>query len=385
MSIVQVLPALEMGGVERGTLEVARRLVAEGHRSTVISAGGRLVEQLEREGSTHLAWDVGAKRLATLRWIPRLRRYLRDARPDVLHLRSRLPAWMAYWAWKSLPAAERPALVTTVHGFYTPGRYSSVMMRGEHVIAISESVRIHVLEHYSWVDPARIRVIHRGVDPAVYPHGYRPPAEWLAAWCAEHPELQNQYVLTLPARLSRWKGQEDFIAIIAALRAQGVPAHGLLVGGTHPRKRHYEAELRAQIAAQHLGQYITLLGHRSDLREIMAVSDVVLSLSREPEAFGRVSLEALSLGRPVIAYAHGGVGEQLAAILPRGAVPVGDHVTAVQRLMAWYGMPPQVPTRQPFTLERMLTATLEVYREAVANRLTRPGENIVSRGDANKP
>lgn len=368
MSVVQVLPALEMGGVERGTIEVARRLVMEGHRSTVISAGGRLVEQLAREGSTHLEWDIGAKRLATLRWIPRLRRYLREARPDVLHLRSRLPAWMAYWAWNGLPAAQRPALVTTVHGFYTPGRYGSVMVRGERIIAISESVRAHVLEHYPRVDPARIRVIHRGVDPTVYPHGYRPPAEWLTTWRAQHPELQGQYVLTLPARLSRWKGQEDFITIVAALRAQGVPAHGLLVGGTHPRKRHYEAELRTQIAARNMNRHITLLGHRGDLREIMAVSDVVLSLSRDPEAFGRVSLEALSLGRPVAAYAHGGVGEQLAALLPQGAVPVGDSDRAVALLGEWRRAPPTVPVEQPYTLERMLSATLEVYREAVAAR-----------------
>lgn len=368
LTVVQALPALEMGGVERGTLEVARRLVQKGHRSIVISAGGRLVEQLQAEGSTHMAWDLGAKRLATLRWIPKLRRFLLETRPDVLHLRSRLPAWIAYRAWKGLPRAERPALVTTVHGFYTPGWYSSVMVRGERIIAISESVREHVLKHYPWVDETRIRVIHRGVDPSAYPYGYEPSASWLEAWYAQHPELQGKYVLTLPARLSRWKGQEDFIAVIAALRQSGVPVHGLLVGGTHPHKRHYETELRAQIEAQGMSKAISLLGHRSDLREIMAVSDVVLSLSREPEAFGRVSLEALSLGKPVVAYDHGGVAEQLAVILPQGRVPVGDQGQVVERLLAWYRTPPQVPARHPFTLERMLTATLEVYQEAVAAR-----------------
>ena len=368
MTVVQVLPALEMGGVERGTLEVACRLVREGHRSIVISGGGRMVEQLQAEGSTHLSWDVGAKRLATLRWIPRFKRFLRETRPDVLHLRSRLPAWIAYRAWKGLPPAERPALVTTVHGFYTPGWYSSVMMRGERIIAISAAVREHVLRHYPWVDATRIRVIHRGVDPEAYPFDYTPAAHWLEDWQARHPQLRNQYVLTLPARLSRWKGQEDFIAIIAALRQRGVPAHGLLVGGTHPRKRHYEKELRALIEAQGLNDAITLLGHRNDLREIMAVSSVVLSLSRDPEAFGRVSLEALSLGRPVVAYDHGGVAEQLAEILPAGRVPVGDQGAVVERLQAWYGTPPRVPARQPFTLERMLSATLEVYRDAVAAR-----------------
>ena len=368
MTVVQVLPALEMGGVERGTLEVAQRLVQEGHRSIVISAGGRMVAQLQAEGSEHLAWDVGAKRLTTLRWIPRVRRFLRETRPDILHLRSRLPAWIAYRAWRGLRDAERPALVTTVHGFYTPGWYSSVMVRGERIIAISAAVRDHVLRHYPWVDASRIRVIHRGVDPEAFPFGYMPEAQWLDDWNARHPDLRNKYVLTLPARLTRWKGQEDFIAIVAALRQRGVPVHGLLVGGTHPRKRHYETELRAQIEAQGLSDAITLLGHRSDLREIMAVSSVVLSLSRDPEAFGRVSLEALSLGRPVVAYAHGGVGEQLAEILPEGGVAVGDQGEVVERLLTWYGTPPQVPSRHSFTLERMLSATLEVYRDAALAR-----------------
>src|SRR3569832_235200 len=124
MSVEQVLPALEMGGVERGTLEVARRLVAEGHRSTVISAGGRLVEQLEHEGSTHLAWDVGANRLSTLRWIPRLRRFLRDARPDVLHLRSRLFVCLVFCVWLGLFVAVCFVLVFFVFGFFLSGRYS---------------------------------------------------------------------------------------------------------------------------------------------------------------------------------------------------------------------------------------------------------------------
>jgi len=371
LTVVQVLPALEMGGVERGTLEVARRLVREGHRSIVISAGGRLVEQLQAEGSTHLAWDVGAKRLATLRWIPKLRRFLRETRPDVLHLRSRLPAWIAYLAWKGLSPAERPVLVTTVHGFYRPGWYSSIMMRGERIIAISASVRDHILKNYPRLDETRIRIIHRGVDPTLYPYGYTPPESWLESWRAQIPELEGKYILTFPARLSRRKGHEDFIDVIAGLRQAGIPAHGLIVGGTHPHKRHYEVELRERIREQNLGAALTLLGHRSDLSEIMAVSDVVLSLSREPEAFGRVSLEALSLGRPVLAYDHGGVGEQLAEIFPEGRVPVGDQAQVVERLRAWYRTPPVVPARQPFTLERMLTATLEVYQDAVAARDSR--------------
>lgn len=367
LTVVQMLPALESGGVEKGTLEVGRHLVQHGHRSIVIAAGGRLVEQLTGEGSEHLAWPVGAKRLSTLRYIGKVREFLARERPDILHLRSRLPAWIGYRAWRGLPAGSRPRLVTTVHGPYTPGWYSSVMVRGERVIAISDMIRDYIIRNYPRVDPAIIRVIPRGVDPQAYPHGYRPSAEWLATWCAQYPQLEGKYVITLPARLTRWKGQEDFIRIVAGLKRRGLPVHGVLVGDAHPRKRYYADELRAQAAAAGLENDITFTGHRGDLKEIMAVSDVVLSLSLDPEAFGRVSLEALTLGRPVAAYDHGGVAEQLAAVFPEGRVAVGDAPAMEDKLAHWYARRPTVPKQNPFTLERMLCSTLEVYRELVGH------------------
>jgi len=366
LTVVQMLPALESGGVEKGTLEVGKYLVERGHRSIVISAGGRLVAQLEREGSEHVAWPVGAKRLTTLRYIWSVRELLARERPDILHLRSRLPAWIGYRAWKGLPAGARPHLVTTVHGPYTPGRYSSVMARGERVIAISDMIREYILRNYPWVDPAIIRVIPRGVDPQAYPHGYRPSEAWQARWRAEYPQLTGKFVVTLPARLTRWKGQEDFIQVIAGLKQRGLPVHGVLVGDAHPRKQYYANELRAKVHAAGLDADVTFTGHRSDMKEIMAMSDVVLSLSLDPEAFGRVSLEALTLGKPVAGYNHGGVAEQLAAVFPDGRVPVGDTQTLEAKLAQWYANRPVVPEGNPFTLERMLQSTLAVYQELMA-------------------
>ncbi|MBI5937118.1 MAG: glycosyltransferase family 4 protein [Betaproteobacteria bacterium] len=367
LTVVQILPALDAGGVERGTLEVGKHLVEHGHRSIVISAGGRLVEQLTREGSEHVQWDIGRKNLWTLRLIPRLRRFLRDNRVDILHLRSRMPAWVAYLAWRGMPHNARPHLVTTVHGPYSVSPYSAVMSKGERVIVISEMIRDYVLKNYPACDPDKLRLIYRGVDPRVFPHGHRPTAEWLADWQRQFPQTVGKQLVTLPARITRWKGQEDMIEIMQRLKASHPNAHGLIVGEPHPRRRAFLDELRAKVRAAGLDHAISFVGHRADLREIMAISNIVLSLSREPEAFGRTTVEALSLGVPVVGYNHGGVGEQLAAILPEGAVAPGDIGAAAERIAQWLDKPPPVPETQPFTLQRMLESTLDVYLELARN------------------
>lgn len=374
LTVVQMLPALESGGVERGTVELSGHLVKLGHRSIVISAGGRLCERLVAEGSEHLCWDVGAKRPASLRWVRRVRALLQEHRPDILHLRSRLPAWIGYWAWRAIAPADRPALITSVHGFYSVNRYSAIMTRGERVIAISNGIRDYVLDHYPRAEPWRIRVIPRGVDPGHYGYGFRPPGRWLDRWFEAHPQSRDRFVIALPARLTRLKGHEDFIRITGALKQRGVPVHGLLVGGADPRKRAYEAELRRRVTDAGLDRDITFVGHRGDLREILAISDVVLSLSTKPEAFGRTTLEALSMGRPVAGYDHGGVGEQLGAILPEGRVPPGNWPTAVDLLLRWRICPPEVPRGHPYTLTNMLDATLDVYRDALSDRRRRARE-----------
>jgi len=361
--VVQVLPALDAGGVEQGTLDLGRFLVAQGHRSIVIAAGGRMAEQLRREGSEHIDWPIGRKRLSTLKYVTRLSRFLEETRPDILHVRSRLPAWISWLAWRRMDPASRPHLVTTVHGPYTPGRYSGVMTRGERVIAVSEMIRAYILENYPRVDPAIIRVIHRGVDRAGFPYGYRPEPTWLEAWYREYPQTRDRLLLTLPARLTRWKGQEHFIQVIGGLKARGLPVHGLLVGEAHAKKATFAQELQALVHSQGLEGEISFTGHRTDLREIMAISHLVLSLSIDPESFGRTTIEALSLGRPVIGYDHGGVSEQLAAVFPEGRVAPGDVAGVIERIKQWGETPPMPAREHPFTLDTMCRRTLDVYRE----------------------
>ena len=361
LSVAQLVPALEGGGVERGTLEVARALVGRGHRSLVLSAGGRLVAELLRDGSEHRVWPLGAKSPWTLRWIWPLRRWLKRERIDILHARSRLPAWIGWLAWRGMDPATRPRFVTTVHGLYSVSRYSAIMTRGERVIAVSETVRAYLRRHYPELPAARVQVIPRGVDPAAFPHGYRPAPDWLADWWRRFPQLAAAPVLTLPGRLSRRKGHEDFIELIGRLRAGGLAVCGLIVGGPEPGRQRYADRLRDAVRARGLENAVLFAGQRDDMREIYAISALVLSLSAKPESFGRTALEALSVGTPVVGYDRGGVGEILRRVYPAGLVPAGDPGTLADRVRALLADPPPVPPEPVYPLQRMLDETLDLY------------------------
>lgn len=367
MKILQILPELNAGGVERGTLEIAAHLVRGGHEALVVSNGGRLVEALEKSGARHRALPVHRKRLGTLLQVRPLRRLIAEERPDIVHIRSRVPGWVAWLALRKLAPAERPRLVSTVHGFYSVNAYSGIMTRGERVIAVSECIKDYVLANFPRVPADRIRVVPRGVELARYPRGFAPDAEWLARWRAEHPDLDGKAVLLLPGRITRLKGHEDFFRLVAGLKAAGVAARGLVVGDTHPKKRAYLAELGARAAELGVADEVRFLGHRGDLREIMAVSDVVLSLSQQPESFGRTVVEALALGRRFVGYDHGGVGEQLRGLFPSGCVRLGDAdglLAATRRVLAERPEPGAIPAA--YTLEAMCSGTEAVYRDLLA-------------------
>jgi glycosyltransferase involved in cell wall biosynthesis len=366
LTVLQILPALQGGGVERGTLEVARHLVQHGHRSLVMSAGGRMVAQLEGEGSTHFTWPVGKKSLFTLRLVPHLRRFLIEHKVDILHVRSRMPAWVAYLAWRGMDPVARPRLVTTVHGLYSVNRYSKVMLKGERIIAVSNTIRDYILSNYPGTDASHIEVIYRGVDAAEFPYGYQPAPDWLAAWRAQYPQLTGKRILTLPGRLTRLKGHADFITLIAQLKQRGLPVHGLIVGGEDPKRLAYARELHQAVAARGLSNDITFTGHRSDMREVFAASDMVLSLSSKPESFGRTVLEALRLGTPVVGYNHGGVGEILAAAYPDGLVESGNVDALVERIAELLQHPATVTNNGVYPLSSMLKQTMALYLDLAA-------------------
>jgi glycosyltransferase involved in cell wall biosynthesis len=365
LTVIQLVPALDAGGAERSAVEIGRALVAAGHRSIVVSKGGRMVARLVAEGSEHVEMQIAEKRLGTLRQVSTLRALFRREKPDIVHARSRVPAWLGWLALRGLSA--RPHFVTTAHGLNTPNWYSAIMTRGERVICVSNTVRDHLLHNYPRTDPARLIVVPRGVDTDEFVYGYQPGDSWREWFFAEFPQLNDFPLLTLPGRGTRLKGHADAIELVADLKARGIIVGLLLLGAHQPGREAYIAEIQALANQRGVADRLAISAPRDDVRDVYAISALVLQLSNRPESFGRTVIEALALCRPVLGYDHGGVGELLADLYPVGRVAPGDRARLVERAAELLHRAPAIAPLQRYRLEDMQRATLAAYEELAAS------------------
>lgn len=369
LTVMQLLPALEAGGVERSTLEIADALARAGHRALVVSAGGRMAPKLEALGARHIGLGIGRKSLLTLRHVRALRRLMREEHVDIVHARSRLPAWIGWLALRGMRKDARPRFVTTVHGLNSPSRYSAIMTRGERVICVSDTVRDYVLRHYPRTDPGKLRVIPRGIDPAMFPRREGVDRAARARIAQRWPQLAGDGpLLLLPGRGTRLKGHADALRLLADLRDGGIDARLWMPGARAPERGDYIAELEREAHALGVFDAVAIAGPTDAIAEAYRASDLVLQLSRKPESFGRTVVEALAIGVPVVGWDHGGVGEVLAALQPEGRVAPGDRAALAERARAFLRHPPAPPRRIPYTLSAMQQATLDVYDELLRTR-----------------
>ncbi len=365
MKVLHLLPNLNSGGVEQVVLELCESLPQYGWECQVVSGGGSMVDAISKTGASHITRPIGKKSLRTLTEAFWLKRHLLDHPVDVLHVHSRVPAWVARFALMLMPTDKRPKLVTTFHGTYSINFYSKVMTRGDALIAVSDYTKEYMLEHFPDTPADKIHVIHNSVDAEMYNPDYRPSDEWLARWRSEFADLEGRFVLCLPARITRLKGHLDLVALMKRLLELGVPAHVLIVGECSANKLRFKDEVVQRLNAEGLADRVSWLGLRRDLRDITCVSDVTLSLTQRPETFGKTTLEAVALGRAAIGYEHGGVGEQLRYFLPDGCSPTKDPLAMADKLARWYECLPRpvlvLPT--PFQQANMIKAHVRVYEQ----------------------
>ncbi len=373
-TILQVLPALGAGGgVERGTVEIAGAIVDAGGTAIVVSEGGPQAHDLTRVKADHVTLPVASKNPLTIyNNIKRLVDVIRAHNVDLVHARSRAPAWSAYFASKRTGVP----FVTTFHGVYSIGswlkrRYNGIMARGARVIAISVFIGGHVRRHYG-VPVEKIRVIHRGVDLDKFDPG-KVSAERVIKLATDWRLPDGMPIVMLPGRLSRWKGQMTMIDAMAKLGRRDICC--LLVGGDQGRAE-YRRRLERRIEQHGLEEIIRIVDHCDDMPAAYKLTDLVVSASTVPEAFGRIVIEAQAMGRPVIASDHGGaretvlVGETGWLTEPGDAdalalaVDIGLSLDeGARNRMAERAIK---HVRENFAKVTMCNKTLDVYREVLA-------------------
>ncbi|MDR3499792.1 MAG: glycosyltransferase family 4 protein [Parvibaculum sp.] len=378
-TILQIVPTLDIGGAERTTVDIARAIVAAGGRAIVASSGGNLVDELRGAGAEHVVMPARSKNpLVMAANIRRFQRLIEREHVDLVHARSRAPAWSALAAAR---LAGRP-FVTTYHSRVHEGPalkvfYNSVMARSDAVIANS-GYTARLIRKVHAPHEARLFTVPRGIDVARFDPSAVSRARRDALRSQWRIEGESRTIFILPARLTRWKGHEVAIAAAAALRAAGRDDFLILFVGDAQGRDSYAASLDAAISEKGLDRFVRLAGHCADMPAAYALADAVIAPSIEPEPFGRTAVEAEAMSRPVIVSDAGGqhetvltpeaVGEGRAtgfAVEPGDAGGLAAAMAKVLDLSpearAAMGARGRAHAVEHFSLDEMARATLAIY------------------------
>jgi len=381
--IMQIIPELGPGGAEQGCIDIAAELVRAGSRAIVVSHGGPRVHELERSGATHIKLPVHSKNPLTIwRNIARLKKIIKNYNVDIVHVRSRAPAWSALKACQKMKPKTGVRFMSTCHAPYNiSGKlkrfYNAAITRGERVIAISRHVQNYLLENYE-IDQRNIRLVHRGIALDRFHPTCVTPAQIIKVsneW--RLPEGTN--VILLPGRITRWKGHHVLIEAMEKIAQKDVFC--VLLGSDQGRKE-YRAELEQTINDKGLGGRVRIVDHCDDMPAAYMLSTIVVSASTDPEGFGRIPIEAQAMGRPIIATDHGGAQEtiiknQTGWLVPpcdsnalKDAIEEALRLNQEQRnILAGNAM---THIAQNFTREKMVDETLNVYAELLQEKYNMP-------------
>jgi glycosyltransferase involved in cell wall biosynthesis len=370
-TILQVVPALISGGVERGTLEIAKKIVESGNISIVISAGGPLVEALEQDGSIHIKMNVASKNPITI-WnnAGKIANIIRNYNVDIVHARSRAPAWSCYFAAK----ATGIKLITTFHGIYNfknsiKKYYNSVMTQGVKVIAVSNFVKNHIIENYK-IDKNKIQVIYRGVNHEEFTKE-KVSDELLKKFREKYNVPAGARVLLLPSRMTRWKGH---LILIEALEKIKHLNFYCIIAGDLAKHPGFVSEIQEKIQEYKIQNRAQLFGNEPNMMGLYGIADIVLSTSIEPEAFGRTIIEAQSMEKLVIATNIGGACETIQDGVTGFHVKAGDVDDLAKKIEYCLGIIGSAEEKKitsnarkavatNFSLDLMLKSTLSIYNE----------------------
>ncbi|MBI4388199.1 MAG: lipopolysaccharide heptosyltransferase II [Candidatus Omnitrophica bacterium] len=357
MRVLQILPELNVGGVERGVIDLSHAMKLRGEEVQVISNGGKLVSELVKMGVPHYELPVHRKSLWTLRMVKEVSKIIERERIDIIHARSRVPAWIAYLASRRTSCD----FVTTCHGYYSKHFLSRVMGWGKRVIVISHSVGRRMIDDFH-VPPERVRLIHRGIDLSQYAFD---PSKYLKP-------VSDTFKIINIGRITPIKGQKEFIHGIHLLSKQIPNVEAWIVGAPDTGKEDYWNELKLLVDRLRLHKQVKFLGVRYDVPKLLHEADLLVLSTKIPEAFGRVIAEAGAVGTAVVASRIGGILDVIDEG-KNGFLFYPLHLEEMVRAMAQlirnrkqcyeFAHNLRKKVEDHFSLDLMLEKTLEVYRE----------------------
>jgi len=362
LRVVQLLPNLNEGGVERGTTELSREYVNRGIESFIISNGGKLVSQITKEGGNHMTFDVCSKNIFTVPYrIFKLRKLLKEINPDIIHARSRVPAWLAYFANKTL----KIPFVTTVHGLNSVNKYSQIMTKGDHVICVSEVVKDYILTNYNLKDD-KYTIVQRGVDLNKF-NPNNVDNEFIINFKKKF-NLEDKYIITSVGRVTWLKDYETFIKSIAIVKKDIPNVVGLVVGGVREDKKDYAESLKELAKSLGIENSIIFTGSQNKIAEVYSLSDIVVNASLKMGNVGRTVVESLALNTPVIATTYEGlnniVEEEIngAIIEVQNENQLAEKIKKVKKLN-FTSIIDTIP--KEYTLTEMVNTTISVYKKVL--------------------
>lgn len=358
-TVLQVIPNLSEGGVERGVVELNRLFVKAGWRNVVLTRGGKLCQQIVADGGEVVLADVASKNILTA--LPRawkLRAILRKIKPDIIHVRSRVPGWLIRLTQTKIP------IVTTVHGINHVGFYSRIMTRGARNICPSSFVAQFIQNTYH-VPQEKVRVILRGIDPTAFNIDTL-DLDFKREFSLKH-NLEGHFVVLAVGRITPLKGLDILIRAVARLKAKIPNVRLLVVGGVAPQHHDYLQRLNQLAKELHIDQDVSFAGSQSKLAEIYSCASVTVSATTtKPETFGRSMAESLAMNTPVVATRHGGALDIVREGIDGFLVTPGNWEEMADALLKI----PQLERTNlrncaltRFSLQRMADSTLSVYKE----------------------
>lgn len=359
MNILQILPKLEVGGVETGTIDLAKHLVKNGHHCVVISAGGSLVKELEACGIRHYELPVNHKFFGVMvKTAAKVADIIKQENIELMHVRSRVPAWIGFMASHK----TNVVLVTTAHGYYSRHVFSAMMGWGKYTIVPSSVIGRHMVEDFG-VPLENIRLIPRSVDLNRFI--YRAPSL----------EGKKELVVAVIGRVTPIKGQLYFLKAFASVLRSVSFVEAWVIGGVSSGKEHYQEELLAWVRRLGLRDAVRFLGNRRDIPELLSRVDILVMPSIAQEAFGRVIVEAQASGVPVIATKVGGVveiikdGQTGLLVSPRDVESLAEAMVRILTNPAFacqLAFNARKNVEEKYSLEKMARDTLKVYEEALS-------------------